>query len=104
VVVNTIQSKEKEEEMVAVNLYPNPVNDVAFISLEHQKGSEFTNKQITKAEILTMEGLPILVKEFNSLEEVRIDLPSEIRGIYLLKITDTENKNYTRKMLVRFRD
>lgn len=104
VVVNTIQSKEKEEEMVAVNLYPNPVNDVAFISLQHQKGSEFTNKQITKAEIFTMEGLPILVKEFNSLEEVKIDLPTEIRGVYLLKITDTENKNYIRKMLVRYRD
>lgn len=103
-VLNTIQSKEKEAEMVEVTLYPNPVNDVAFIGLRHKKGDDYTNKQITKAEVFTMEGLSILVQSFDALEEIRINLPVELKGMYLVKITDTEGESYTRKMLVRFRE
>ncbi len=102
-VTNTIQSKEKEEEMTVVHLYPNPVNDVAFIRLEHRKGSEYTRKQIIKADVFDLNGVIILEKKFNASEEVRVDLPLEIKGYYILKVTDSENKSYTKKMLVKFR-
>ena len=103
-VINTIQSKEKEQEMTVVQLYPNPTNDVAFIRLEHTKGLEYTRKQIIKADIVDVNGVRILQKDFNPSEEVRIDLPVLMKGYYLLKVTDSENKSYTKKMLVRFRE
>ena len=103
-VLNTIQSKEDEQEMIVVTLFPNPVNDVAYISLRHQKGNEFTAKKINSAEILTLQGNVVLSKEFNSLEEIRIDMPLELKGLYILKVTDTEGKTYVRKMVVRYRE
>ena len=102
-VTNTIQSKAREEELTVVQLYPNPVNDVAFIRLEHRKGSEYTRKQIVKADVFDLNGVRVLEKNFSPSEEVRIDLPLEIKGYYLLKVTDSENKSYTRKMLVKFK-
>lgn len=102
-VTNTIQSKEKEEEMTFVQLYPNPVNDVAFIRLEHRKGSEYTRKQIVKADVFDLNGIRVLENNFSPSEEVRIDLPLEIKGYYLLRVTDSENKAYTKKMLVKFK-
>lgn len=103
-VVNTIQSKEQEQEMTVVYLYPNPVNDVAFIRLEHRKGSEFTRKKIIKAEVIDVNGVLILEKNFTPSEEVRIDLPLQIKGYYLLKVTDSDNKAYTKKMIVKFKE
>lgn len=103
-VVNTIQSKEQEQEMTVVYLYPNPVNDVAFIRLEHRKGSEFTRKKIIKAEVIDVNGVLILEKNFTPSEEVRIDLPLQIKGYYFLKVTDSDNKAYTKKMIVKFKE
>ncbi|MEC5171497.1 FG-GAP-like repeat-containing protein [Chryseobacterium nepalense] len=103
-VVNTIQSKEQEQEMTVVYLYPNPVNDVAFIKLEHRKGSEFTRKKIIKAEVIDVNGVLILEKNFTPSEEVRIDLPLQIKGYYFLKVTDSDNKAYTKKMIVKFKE
>ncbi|MBL7880843.1 MAG: T9SS type A sorting domain-containing protein, partial [Chryseobacterium gambrini] len=103
-VTNTIQSKAQEQEMTVVHLYPNPVNDVAFIRLEHRKGSEYTRKKIIKAEVIDVNGVLILEKNFSASEEVRIDLPLQIKGYYLLKVTDSDNKAYTKKMIVKFRE
>ncbi|MCS4302422.1 FG-GAP-like repeat-containing protein [Chryseobacterium sp. BIGb0232] len=102
-VTNTIQSKAIEEELTIVQLYPNPVNDVAFIRLEHRKGSEYTRKQIVKADVFDLNGIRVLEKNFSPSEEVRIDLPLEIKGYYLLRVTDSENKAYTKKMLVKLK-
>jgi uncharacterized repeat protein (TIGR01451 family) len=103
-VLNTIQSEEKEADLVLVTLYPNPVNDVAYFGLRHQKGDEFTNKKIIKAEIATLQGLTVMTQEFNAVEEIRINLPIEYKGLYLVKITDSDGKSYSRKMLVRYRE
>jgi hypothetical protein len=43
-------------------------------------------------------------KNFSPSEEVRIDLPLQIKGYYLLKVTDSENKSYTKKMVVKYRE
>lgn len=103
-VTNTIQSKAQEQEMTVVHLYPNPVNDVAFIRLEHRKGAEYTRKKIIRAEVIDINGVLILEKNFSPSEEVRIDLPLQIKGYYLLKVTDSENKSYTKKMVVKYRE
>ena len=103
-VLNTIQSKEKEADLVVVTLYPNPVNDVAFLGLQHQKGEEFTTKKITKAEIITLQGLTVMTAYFNALDEVRMNLPTEYKGIYLVRITDTDGLTYVRKMMVKCRE
>lgn len=103
-VVNTIQSKEQEQEMTVVYLYPNPVNDVASIRLEHRKGMEYTRKKIIKAEVIDVNGVLILEKNFSPSEEVKINLPLEIKGYYLLKVTDSDNKAYTKKMIVKFKE
>ncbi|TRX39464.1 FG-GAP-like repeat-containing protein [Flavobacterium restrictum] len=102
-VLNTIQSKEKEIDLVVVTMYPNPVNDVVFVSLKHEMGSDFTKKLIAKAAILTLQGIPVLEQHFANEEEIRIDLPIQLSGIYILKITDTENKSYIQKMIVKER-
>ena len=104
VLLNTIQSKANEQEMITVDLYPNPVNDVAYIRLYHQKGDEFTLKQIKQAEILTLQGIVVLNKEFDLSEEIKIDMPIDFKGFYILKITDNEGKTYVKKMIVRNRD
>lgn len=103
-VTNTIQSKTQEQEMTVVYLYPNPVNDVALIRLEHRKGMEYTRKKIVKAEVIDVNGVVILQKDFSPSEEVKIDLPLQVRGYYLLKVTDSDNKSYTKKMIVKFRE
>ncbi|WP_317169748.1 T9SS type A sorting domain-containing protein [Chryseobacterium sp. C3] len=51
-----------------------------------------------------MNGVLILEKNFSASEEVRIDLPLQIKGYYLLKVTDSDNKAYTKKMIVKFRE
>ena len=103
-VLNTIQSKEKEEDLVSVTLYPNPVNDVAFLGLQHQKGEEFTTKKITKAEIITLQGLTVMTAHFDALDEIRMNLPTDFKGIYLVRITDTDGVNYMRKMMVKCKE
>ncbi|OYU85536.1 MAG: hypothetical protein CFE24_01140 [Flavobacterium sp. BFFFF2] len=103
-VLNTIQSKELEEQMTSITLYPNPVNDVAYVGLKHQKGNEFTNKEITNLEVITLEGVTILSKTFEPTEEVRMDLPTDLKGFYLLKITDSEGNSHIKKMLVTVKE
>jgi hypothetical protein len=56
-VTNTISLKHEEQEMTVVHLYPNPVNDVAFIRLEHRKGAEYTRKKIIRAEVIDVNGV-----------------------------------------------
>jgi hypothetical protein len=60
-------------------------------------------KQIKQAEILTLQGIVVLTKEFNLSEEIRMDMPIDLKGLYILKITDNEGKTYSKKMIVRSR-
>lgn len=102
-VLNTIQSKAEEIEMVEVRTLPNSVNDLVCISLNRKMGDEFTSKLITKAEIISLQGITILEKEFDKQEEIRIALPIDLRGVYLIKITDSEDENYIKKIIINDR-
>lgn len=102
-VLNTIQSEAEEIELVEVRTFPNPVNDVVYISLNHKMGAEFTNKLISKAEIISLQGMTVLTRDFEKQEEIRIDLPLELRGFYIIKITDSDHKSYIKKLLIKDR-
>lgn len=102
-VLNTIQSKAEEIEMVEVRTLPNSVNDLVCISLNRKMGDEFTSKLITKAEIISLQGITVLEKEFDKQEEIRIALPIDLRGVYLIKITDSEDENYIKKIIINDR-
>lgn len=102
-VINTVQSKTSEIDLVAVRMYPNPVNDVVFISLMHEKGNEFTLKKISKAAVISLQGITVLESSFENKTEIRIDLPLKLEGFYLVKITDSEGETYIEKMIVKNR-
>jgi hypothetical protein len=36
----------------------------------------------------------IFRKQFDKQEEIRIDLPTALRGVYLIKITDSDDKKF----------
>lgn len=98
--LNTIQSKQQEEEMIVVKTYPNPTSDVVMFSLQHKMG-KFTEKEIKYAEITDMFGRVLIKKSFAKNDELRINLPEILQGFYLLKITDSEHKTYSQKILVQ---
>jgi hypothetical protein len=100
-VLKTIQSKKEEIEMVEVRTFFNQVNNLVYISLNREMGDEFTNKLITKAETISLHGITFLVKKFDKQEEIRIDLPIDLRGVYLIKITDSEDKIYIKKLIIK---
>jgi hypothetical protein len=97
--LNTIQSKQQEEEMIEVKTYPNPATDVLNFSLLHKQG-KFTNKTIKLAELTDMYGRVVIRKAINSNSELRINLPQLLQGFFILKITDTENKVYSKKIMI----
>lgn len=98
-VVNTIQSKKQEAQMIEMKAYPNPAFDMVYVSLQHIMG-KFTNKKINRVELLDLNGRVILSKQFESNAELRIDLPEWMNGFYLLKVIDSEKGVYTKKLVV----
>lgn len=99
-VINTIQSRTQEQQMIVVKTWPNPASDVIYISLEHKMG-HFTRKQVSRVEMLDMAGRSLLTKVFSATDELRLDLPVWLNGFYFLKVTDTEGVNYTQKVWIR---
>lgn len=99
-VLNTIQSKDKELQLIDVSMYPNPAHDVVYISLKHKNGNDYTKKLVSKASIITLQGNVVLEKLFNGEEEIRIDLPIQYQGVYIMKITDSDGKDYFEKLTV----
>jgi len=57
-----------------VRTFPNLDNKLFYNSLNHKILDEFTSKLITKAEIISFQGITFLEKEFEEQEEIRIDL------------------------------
>ncbi|MBL0132514.1 MAG: VCBS repeat-containing protein [Chitinophagaceae bacterium] len=98
-VLNTIQSKQQELSMLEVKAYPNPAMDVIYISLKHKMG-KYSNKIISKVEMVDMSGRVLLTKNVNNNEEVRINLPEWFKGFYFIKVTDSENQVFVDKVMV----
>jgi hypothetical protein len=98
-VLNTIQSKEQEDQLIQVIAYPNPASDVLYFSLKHVMGN-YTAKEIKTAELLDSYGRIITSKSFAAKQELRLDLPRVLSGYYWLRITDTQMHTYMKKILV----
>ncbi len=97
-VLNTIQSKPQEENMIEVKTYPNPAADVLFISLVHKMG-KFTNKVVRRVDLLDLGGRVVLSKTFNSADELRLNIPIVLNGMYMVRITDSENVSYSQLVM-----
>jgi uncharacterized repeat protein (TIGR01451 family) len=99
-VMNTIQSKSQEEQLLEVKAYPNPAADVVYLKLEHKFG-KFTNRRITMIEMIDMSGRNILTKQFTETDELRLNLPLWLNGFFYIRITDNERNTYVQRILVR---
>ncbi|MVO10205.1 T9SS type A sorting domain-containing protein [Flavobacterium sp. TP390] len=73
-------------------IYPNPAKE-SFTIVN-------TNNIITqKITIYDLSGKMIMSKENNGITEIAI--PTVTSGVYLLKLTDTNNENYTTKLIIQ---
>lgn len=99
-VLNTIQSAAQEQTEIEVQTWPNPAMDVVYINLKHKQG-KYTRKSIRRVDIVDMNGRIIFSKTFGPNDEQRINLPETLNGFYLLRITDSDGKQYTHKIFIR---
>ena len=83
---STSLSVEKNELLANINVYPNPVSDVLYI-----KGI-----QVKNVSVFNLKGQNML----NSSKE-SVSLKDLVKGVYLIKITDSENRTVHQKIVVR---
>lgn len=74
-------------------VFPNPATD-GYISIE-------TVKEITQIEILNIVGQRILTYGAESVSSVRLDIGDLNAGIYLLKLSFSDNTNDTKRIWVK---
>jgi hypothetical protein len=78
---------ESEASHIQISVYPNPAKD--FVRIEGTKA----------AEVQVYNAVGQLVKTVQGSNE--IDMSSLAEGIYLLRITDVDGKNYTARLVVK---
>ncbi len=100
-VINTIQSKRQEQQMINVKVYPNPAADVIYVSLDHRMGAVFTGKSVQSADLLDMTGRLLMHSTFGNNKEIRFDVPQYLQGFCFVKITDSEGYVYTKKIMIK---
>lgn len=77
----------------SLTIYPNPVTDEQItISAE---------KEITKIQLLNIVGEQILIEESEPRNSIRLNLGDLKTGIYLIKVTFTDNTGTTKKLWVK---
>jgi hypothetical protein len=74
-------------------VFPNPVTD-GFISIQ-------TEKEITQIEIMNIVGQRILIYRPESLNSVRLEIGNLNAGIYLVKLSFSDNTNATKRIWVK---
>lgn len=99
-VLNTIQSKRQEEEMIVVSVYPNPASDVIYFQLKHKMG-KYTGKDIRYVTLTGIAGQELYRKSFHAGEEWRLNLPVGLQGVVILNITDTDGRMYSQKVFIQ---
>ena len=83
-----------EREMLKVKIYPNPTDDVLFIELSG--GAEISN-----IALYDLQGRVVGANNHSPLQGMAttLDVKSVPAGIYILRVTDTEGKEYHRKIV-----
>ena len=74
-------------------VFPNPATD-GFITIQ-------TEKEITQIEILNIVGQRIIVHRPESSNSVRLDIGNLNAGIYLIKLSFSDNTNDTKRIWVK---
>jgi len=93
------QSKQQEIQLLEIKTYPNPAADVVYVSLTHKHG-DFTSKKLISADLLDLTGRLILHKNFGGEQELRFDIPINLRGFCFVKLIDSEGSVYTKKIVL----
>ena len=83
-----------EREKLNVKIYPNPTDDVLFIELSG--GAEISN-----IALYDLQGRVVGANNHSPLQGMAttLDVKSVPAGIYILRVTDTEGKEYHRKIV-----
>jgi hypothetical protein len=74
-------------------VFPNPATD-GFVSIQ-------TEKEIAQIEILNIVGQRIFLYRPESLNSVRLDISNLNAGIYILKLSFSDNTNDTKRIWVK---
>jgi hypothetical protein len=90
---NSSLSTTPDKDKATLHIYPNPVID----------GSLTINSdtQIEKIEILSIVGQVVLTQELEPSNSVRLYLDQIQSGIYLVKVTFTDNTSDTKRIWVK---
>ena len=80
----------EEREIADFKVYPNPVENVLFIELSGGAG-------IANVVLYDLQGR--IMNSPNSFNSPILDMKSVPAGVYILRVTDTDGKEYHRKIV-----
>jgi hypothetical protein len=87
----SITDLEEEDNNNSLKVYPNPATDFFNIELKHNSKSSF--------QLSDLNGRTILQGQLNELTN-RIDINNQQKGVYLLTVINSENKETVTKKIV----
>jgi hypothetical protein len=83
--------EETREKASALSVYPNPSNGIVTVKLPNNESALFYS-------IYTINGVFVKQEAFEKANQFQLTLP---QGIFILKVTNHENKSYTHKLIVQ---
>jgi photosystem II stability/assembly factor-like uncharacterized protein len=86
--------EENKISQSAISIYPNPTSGKFTIT-----NNESLSKE-TEVSIFNIQGKKVMYKKFQNKELIRLDVSSQPKGIYLLKI-QTDNGVVTKKLVIK---
>jgi hypothetical protein len=86
-------SMNNPNDVNKIVVFPNPATD-GFITIQ-------TEKEITQIEILNIVGQRIILNRPESLKRVKLDIGNLNAGIYLIKLSFSDNTNDTKRIWVK---
>lgn len=89
--LNTTSIKDLRKETDLINIYPNPVKDQFKIETSQEQ-------ELKEIELFDLTGKSVHIYNSNQLE---FSVKGVSPGVYILRIEETDNKLYTKKLIVR---
>jgi len=87
----TTNTDDPAYHQLTVSLFPNPVSDLLSVNVE---------TGIRKVLVYTIDGMLLQDHQFQGQQSVNIDVSSVQKGIYLLKIYDTQASFTTKQVAI----
>lgn len=88
-----LKAEDNLAEEVSVSMFPNPVTS-GLLTIKSEQ-------EITQVQIINIVGQPVLDTEVESQQEIKIDVSDFQNGMYLVRVTFTNDKQYTSRILVK---